>query len=105
MMPIRIWTTTRPLTTQKYLMVAICEGVGVLPINGSSVGSSGGGSSLRPAAYQNAIPPMPASSITIDSPVHTSASEVGRLSISGSCGQLLVYVMALPGRFDRERGV
>ena len=31
-------------------------------------------------------------------PVHTTASPVGRLPTSGSCGQLLVYVTVSPGR-------
>ena len=31
-------------------------------------------------------------------PVQTTASPVGRLLTSGSCGQLLVYEMSAPGR-------
>ena len=89
MIPITICRTASAETTQKYLTVAFCDGVGVEPRSGSDAGGSTSGScSWR--ACQNAIAPMPASSIMMLTPVQTTASPVGRLPTSGSCGQLLV---------------
>src|SRR5215203_4144971 len=56
------------------------------------------GSGLR-EAYQEAMKPMPPSSRMMLTPVHTTASPVGRLPTRSSCGQLLVYVTVEPGRF------
>ena len=89
MTPMMICTTASAETTQKYLTVAFCDGVGVEPSSGSEAGGSTS-SSCSCRACQNAITPMPASSMMMLTPVQTTASPVGRLPTSGSCGQLLV---------------
>src|SRR5215468_6363064 len=99
MIPTTICNTSSAHTTQKYLIVASCDGDGDMPSSGSACGTASGGSSSRRLACQNAIAPMPPRSTMMLTPVHTSASEVGLLSISGSCGQLLVYVTLSSGRF------
>ena len=80
-------------------MVARCDGVASQRPSGSVSGGAGSPSSLFFAAYHQAIAEMPASSMMMLTPVHTTVSPVGRLPTSGSCGQLLVYVMSSSGRF------
>src|SRR3569832_221405 len=98
MMPTSNWSTNNRHTTQKYLTVASCDFVGFAPSIGSVGGSASTGSSCFRASCQNPSAPMPASSIRMLTPVHTIESDVGRFAISGSCGQLLVYVIVAPGR-------
>jgi hypothetical protein len=65
-------------------MVARCEGVASHAANGSvSEGSRSSPSPLFDARNQ-AIAEIPASSMMILTPVHTTLSPVGRLPISGS---------------------
>src|SRR5689334_18607843 len=82
-----------------YLPTARIDGVSCTPENGSDAGASTCGSSCFRNARHHTIAPIPASNritLAID---HSTFAAVGRLSISGSCGQLLVYVTAEPGRF------
>ncbi len=80
----------RPETTQKYFTTDRCEGEARPPSSGSLTGRSPAIGSGSREAYHHAIKPMPASSMITLTPVHTTASPVGRLPMSASCGQLLV---------------
>jgi hypothetical protein len=95
--PRRIWTRISAATTQKYFSVAFCEGVAAQPRRGSSSGR-GPACSSRCEAYHQTIALMPASSRMTLTPVQTTASPVGRLPTSGSCGQFWVYEIVSPGR-------
>src|SRR5688572_14397866 len=97
-MPNVICTRTRAETTQKYLIVARCDGVATAPSRGSRSGTASGAGSCLRAAYHHAMPPTAARSRITLTPVHTSASGVTVLPTSGSCGQLLVYVTVSSGR-------
>src|SRR5581483_5666447 len=85
-------------TTQKYLSVARCDGVAFQLASGSQAGTVSGSAGFS-EAYHQTIAQMPASSIMMLTPVHSTVSPVGRLPINGSYGQLCVYVMVSFGRF------
>src|SRR6185369_3904859 len=97
MIPMMIWSSARAATVQKYFTVARCEGV-LLELSKGSVAGAGVGGSGSCFACRKAIKPMPPSNRMMLTPVQTTASPVGRLPTSGSCGQLLVYVTVSPGR-------
>src|SRR5437868_2562927 len=99
MTPIRICTRISAETTQKYFSVARCDAVAVHEPSGSVAGSSAGASSAFCDAYHHTMAQMPASSMMMLTPVHSTLSPVGRLPISGSNGQLCVYDTWSPTRF------
>ena len=84
MTPSSICTKIKAETTPKYLIVARCEGVASQRANGSIAGGTGSSSSRRRDAYHHAIAEMPASSMMMLTPVHTTASPVARFPTSGS---------------------
>src|SRR5690606_41116115 len=86
-------------TIQKYFIVACCDGVASRPRSGSSLGTSPVACSRGCVANHQARAPIPARSARTLTPVQTTLSPVGTLSMSGSCGQLLVYVIVSFGRF------
>jgi hypothetical protein len=63
------------------------------------VGSSACAEGRSCAAKYQTIPPMPANRRTKLMTLQTTVLPVGVLPTRGSCGQLLVYVTAWPGRF------
>ena len=71
-------------------VIAFCEGVAVHVPSGSRSGGIAGSSLSRREAYHHAKAEMPASNMMMLTPVHTTASPVGRFPTSGSWGQLLV---------------
>src|SRR5215831_8369250 len=99
MIPTAICVKMSAATTQKYFKVARWDGVAFHRARGSSAGNAGSSSVFFLAAYHQTIAEMPARSMMMLTPVHNTVSPVARLLISGSCGQLCVYVTVSPGRF------
>ena len=89
-MPTMICTRISSDTTQKYLMVARCDGVGTHLPERVRRGQLAVVSSCFCEAYHQTMPQIPASSMMMLTPVHITLSPVGLLPTSGSCGQLLV---------------
>src|SRR5579859_7430603 len=85
-------------TVQKYLSVALWDGVAFQPPRGSVRGRSRGGSLASRDACHHTSAQIPASSMMMLTPVHITISPDGTLPIKPSCGQLCVYVRLVPGR-------
>src|SRR5215471_83913 len=98
-MPTTICASISAATTQKYFSVARCDGVARQRMSGSSAGIGGGSSLFFFDAYHHTIVEIPANSMMMLTPVQRTVSPVARLPISGSCGQLCVYVTVSFGRF------
>src|SRR5688572_29585264 len=93
-------TTISAATTQKYFSVARIDGVSLSERSGLLLGTSWCSSGRpRSTAMNHASTPIPASSSTTLTIDHITTGDDGVLPISGSCGQLLLYVTSDPGRF------